>query len=153
LQHRLLTARQAAQQEARLVANPALANPTIVVITDRNDLDDQLFGTFSLCQSLLRQTPRQADSRDELKQLLSRPSGGVILTTIQKFSPTKGEDYPLLTDRRNVIVIADEAGVIKIVMTGSAADPPEWQTHLANKGGGKRAAICSPSVPAIPMLR
>ncbi|MGB5833281.1 MAG: type I restriction endonuclease subunit R [Thiohalocapsa sp.] len=93
----------------RLVANPVLANPTIVVITDRNDLDDQLFGTFSLCQSLLRQTPQQADSRDELKQLLSRPSGGVIFTTIQKFSPTKGEDYPLLTDRRNVIVIADEA--------------------------------------------
>ena len=93
----------------RLVANPALANPTIVVITDRNDLDDQLFGTFSLCQSLLRQTPQQADSRDELKQLLSRPSGGVIFTTIQKFSPAKGEDYPLLTDRRNVIVIADEA--------------------------------------------
>ena len=93
----------------RLVGNPALANPTIVVLTDRNDLDDQLFGTFSLCQSLLRQTPQQADSREELKRLLSRSSGGVIFTTIQKFSPAKGEDYPLLTDRCNVIVIVDEA--------------------------------------------
>lgn len=94
----------------RIVADPALENPTIVVITDRNDLDDQLFGTFSLCKDLLRQTPQQADSREDLQRMLSRPSGGVIFTTIQKFSPVKGEtDYPLLTDRRNVVVIADEA--------------------------------------------
>jgi type I restriction enzyme R subunit len=94
----------------RIVADPALANPTIVVITDRNDLDDQLFGTFSLCKDLLRQTPQQADSREDLQRVLSRPSGGVIFTTIQKFSPAKGEsDYPVLTDRRNVVVIADEA--------------------------------------------
>ncbi|MBK1724148.1 type I restriction endonuclease subunit R [Thiocystis violacea] len=94
----------------RIVADPALANPTIVVITDRNDLDDQLFGTFSLCKDLLRQTPQQADSREDLQKVLSRPSGGVIFTTIQKFSPAKGErDYPVLTDRRNVVVIADEA--------------------------------------------
>jgi type I restriction enzyme R subunit len=92
----------------RIVADPALENPTIVVITDRNDLDDQLFGTFSLCKDLLRQTPQQADSREDLQRMLSRPSGGVIFTTIQKFSPAKGEtDYPLLTDRRNVVVIAD----------------------------------------------
>ena len=94
----------------RIVADPALANPTIVVITDRNDLDDQLFGTFSLCQDLLRQPPQQADSREDLERLLNRPSGGVVFTTIQKFAPAKGESaYPVLTDRRNVVVIADEA--------------------------------------------
>ena len=94
----------------RIVADPALDNPTIVVITDRNDLDDQLFGTFSLCKDLLRQTPQQAESREDLQKVLSRSSGGVIFTTIQKFSPAKGESgYPVLTDRRNVVVIADEA--------------------------------------------
>ena len=94
----------------RIIADPALANPTVVVITDRNDLDDQLFGTFSLCLDLLRQTPQQADSREDLQRLLSRPAGGVIFTTIQKFAPAKGESgYPVLTDRRNVVVIADEA--------------------------------------------
>jgi type I restriction enzyme, R subunit len=94
----------------QIVANPAMENPTIVVITDRNDLDDQLFGTFSMCRDLLRQTPQQADSRAELQKVLERPSGGVIFTTIQKFAPEKGEtDYPVLTDRRNVVVIADEA--------------------------------------------
>ena len=93
-----------------IIADPALENPTIVIITDRNDLDDQLFSTFSLFHDLLRQTPQQADSREDLQRLLSRPSGGVIFTTIQKFSPAKGEtDYPVLTDRRNVVVIADEA--------------------------------------------
>ncbi|MVF24614.1 type I restriction endonuclease subunit R [Methylocaldum sp. BRCS4] len=94
----------------QIVKHPAMENPTLLIITDRNDLDDQLFGTFSMCKELLRQTPQQADSRDELRRLLDRPSGGVIFTTIQKFAPESGEtDYPLLTDRRNVIVIADEA--------------------------------------------
>ncbi|MGH7103644.1 MAG: type I restriction endonuclease subunit R, partial [Acetobacteraceae bacterium] len=94
----------------RLVRTPKLENPTIVVITDRNDLDDQLFGTFSMCRDLIRQTPQQAGDRDALRRLLDRSSGGVIFTTIQKFSPEDGRnDYPLLTDRRNVIVIADEA--------------------------------------------
>jgi type I restriction enzyme, R subunit len=94
----------------QLVHRPELENPTIVVLTDRNDLDDQLFGTFSMCRDLIRQTPQQAANRDELRGLLDRPSGGVIFTTIQKFSPEDGQvDYPLLTDRRNVIVIADEA--------------------------------------------
>ncbi|MBK1631681.1 DEAD/DEAH box helicase [Thiohalocapsa halophila] len=94
----------------RIIDESELANPTIVVITDRNDLDDQLFGTFSLCRALLRQTPQQADSREDLQRLLARPSGGVVFTTIQKFAPAKGEQaYPLLTDRRNVVVIADEA--------------------------------------------
>ena len=87
-----------------------MENPTLVIITDRNDLDDQLFGTFSMCKELLRQTPQQADDRPALRQLLNRPSGGVIFTTIQKFAPEPGTtDYPLLTDRRNVVVIADEA--------------------------------------------
>lgn len=88
----------------------AMANPTIVVITDRNDLDEQLFGTFTKCRDLIRQTPIQVDSRDDLQKQLNRVSGGVIFTTIQKFSPPKGEtEYPVLTDRRNVIIIADEA--------------------------------------------
>ena len=86
-----------------------LSNPTIVVITDRNDLDDQLFGTFADCRQLLRQTPIQADDRDTLKNLLRVASGGVIFTTIQKFHPESGNVYEMLTDRSNVIVIADEA--------------------------------------------
>jgi len=86
-----------------------LSNPTIVIITDRNDLDDQLFGTFADCRQLLRQTPVQADDRDTLKNLLRVASGGVIFTTIQKFQPESGNVYETLTDRSNVIVIADEA--------------------------------------------
>ncbi|MCJ2541531.1 type I restriction endonuclease subunit R [Thermostichus vulcanus] len=94
----------------QLVRRPELENPTIVVITDRNDLDDQLFSTFAMCRDLIRQTPQQADSREDLQTLLNRASGGVVFTTIQKFAPTKGETtYPVLSDRRNVIVIADEA--------------------------------------------
>lgn len=93
-----------------IVRSRELANPTLVVLTDRNDLDDQLFGTFSLCRDLIRQTPEQADSRDDLRRLLDRASGGVIFTTVQKFSPEQGEEsFPLLTDRHNVIVMADEA--------------------------------------------
>jgi type I restriction enzyme, R subunit len=93
----------------QLVRRPELENPTIVVITDRNDLDDQLFGTFAMCQDLIRQTPQQADSREDLQAILNRASGGVVFTTIQKFAPAKGETtYPLLSDRRNII-IADEA--------------------------------------------
>lgn len=94
----------------QLVRRPELENPTIVVITDRNDLDDQLFGTFSMCRDLIRQTPIQANSREDLQSALSRASGGVIFTTIQKFSPPTGEAvYPMLSDRRNIVVIADEA--------------------------------------------
>lgn len=88
----------------------ALDNPTVVVITDRNDLDDQLFGTFAASSQLLRQTPRQADSREELKELLKVGSGGVIFTTIQKFQPDDGTSvYEQLSDRTNIVVIADEA--------------------------------------------
>ena len=94
----------------QIIAHPAMENPTIVVITDRNDLDDQLFGTFAMCRDLLRQTPQQADSREDLQKVLTRPSGGVVFTTIQKFKPEHGEtEYPVLTERRNVVVIADEA--------------------------------------------
>jgi type I restriction enzyme R subunit len=94
----------------QLVRHPALENPTIVVVTDRNDLDDQLFATFSMCKDLIRQTPIQADSREDLQKALTRAAGGVVFTTIQKFAPSKGESaYPVLTERRNVIVIADEA--------------------------------------------
>jgi type I restriction enzyme, R subunit len=94
----------------QIIKHPAMQNPTLVVLTDRNDLDDQLFGTFSMCKDLVRQTPIQAEGRDHLRKLLDRPSGGVIFTTLQKFSPEDGtNDYPVLTDRRNVIVIADEA--------------------------------------------
>lgn len=87
-----------------------LDNPTIVVITDRNDLDDQLFDTFVGCKQLLRQDPTQAESREQLMKLLKVVSGGIVFTTIQKFLPEDGgEYYPLLSDRRNIVVIADEA--------------------------------------------
>ena len=86
-----------------------LDNPTIVVLTDRNDLDDQLFGTFSGCQDLLRQAPVQAETRENLQELLTVSSGGIVFTTIQKFLPEKGDDYPVLSKRRNIVVIADEA--------------------------------------------
>ncbi|MDI9849981.1 type I restriction endonuclease subunit R [Rhodoblastus sp. 17X3] len=94
----------------QIIKHPAMENPTLVVLTDRNDLDDQLFSTFSMCKDLLRQTPLQAEDRDHLRKLLDRPSGGVIFTTLQKFSPDAGTtDYAVLTERRNVVVIADEA--------------------------------------------
>ncbi len=94
----------------KLVLSDELQNPTIVVITDRNDLDDQLFATFGKSTDLLRQEPVQATSRTELRNLLTRESGGVIFTTIHKFAPEdKGDNVPILTDRKNVIVIADEA--------------------------------------------
>ena len=93
-----------------IVREPAMENPTIVVLTDRNDLEDQLFGTFSRCQDLLRQPPVQAESRADLRRKLSVESGGVVFTTIQKFFPEeKGDTHPTLSDRRNVVVIADEA--------------------------------------------
>ncbi|HOV82771.1 MAG TPA: type I restriction endonuclease subunit R [Methanothrix sp.] len=94
----------------KIIVHPAMQNPTLVVLTDRNDLDDQLFDTFAACQELLRQAPVQAEDRESLKKLLSVASGGVIFTTIQKFSPEDDmERYPLLSDRRNIVFIADEA--------------------------------------------
>ncbi len=104
---------------ARVIQEPAMQNPTLVVLTDRNDLDDQLFGQFQRCHEILRQTPVQAESRAHLQELLNRASGGVIFTTIQKFLPEKGDPpapglrqagkMTCLSNRRNIIVIADEA--------------------------------------------
>ncbi|MGH8512378.1 MAG: type I restriction endonuclease subunit R, partial [Gammaproteobacteria bacterium] len=94
----------------RVILHPSMANPTIVVLTDRNDLDDQLFGTFARCRDLLRQPPVQATNRADLRARLAVASGGVIFTTIQKFLPDdSGDRHPLLSDRRNIVVIADEA--------------------------------------------
>ena len=87
----------------------AMDNPTILVITDRNDLDDQLFDTFAASKQLLRQEPIQAENRDHLKDLLKVASGGVVFTTIQKFQPDEGNIYETLSERQNIIVIADEA--------------------------------------------
>ena len=94
----------------RVILEPEMANPTLVILTDRNDLDDQLFGTFSRCKELLRQPPVQAESRADMRAKLNVNAGGVIFTTIQKFFPEeKGDQHPLLSDRRNIVVIADEA--------------------------------------------
>ncbi len=93
-----------------IAREPAMENPTIVVLTDRNDLDDQLFGTFARCQDLLGQPPAQAESRADLRKKLSVASGGVVFTTIQKFYPEeRGDTHPSLSSRRNIVVIADEA--------------------------------------------
>ena len=94
----------------RIIREPAMANPTIVVLTDRNDLDDQLFATFSRCKDLMRQPPVQAESRKRLRELLDVEAGGVVFTTIQKFMPDeKGDRHPLLSNRANIVVVADEA--------------------------------------------
>ena len=94
----------------RLARDLAMENPTIVVLTDRNDLDDQLFGTFARCADLLRQPPAQAESRADLRARLAVQAGGVVFTTVQKFFPDeKGDRHPLLSERRNIVVIADEA--------------------------------------------
>ena len=93
-----------------IIWRPEMRNPTLVVITDRNDLDDQLFGTFARCSQLLRQTPEQARDRGHLRELLRVASGGVVFTTVQKFFPEGDElRFPELSDRRNIVVIADEA--------------------------------------------
>jgi len=94
----------------RVILHPAMQNPTIVVLTDRNDLDDQLFGTFARCKELLRQPPAQAVDRADLREKLKVAAGGVVFSTIQKFFPEeKGDRHPVLSDRRNIVVIADEA--------------------------------------------
>ena len=94
----------------RVILHPEMANPTIVVLTDRNDLDDQLFGTFARCRDLLRQPPVQAADRADLRAKLAVAPGGVVFTTIQKFFPEeKGDRHRVLSDRRNIVVIADEA--------------------------------------------
>jgi len=94
---------------ARIVRHPAMQNPTLVVLTDRNDLDDQLFGQFQRCHDMLGQMPVQAGGREDLRALLNRASGGVVFTTIHKFMAEKGEAMPCLSTRQNIVVIADEA--------------------------------------------
>lgn len=94
---------------ARVVLHPAMQNPTLVVLTDRNDLDDQLFGQFQRCADILGQLPIQAEGREHLRELLNRASGGVVFTTIHKFMHEKGEAMPELSARQNIVVIADEA--------------------------------------------
>jgi type I restriction enzyme R subunit len=94
---------------ARMVRHPAMQNPTLVVLTDRNDLDDQLFGQFQRCADMLGQVPVQAGSREQLRELLNRASGGVVFTTIHKFMPESGEPMSALSTRQNIVVIADEA--------------------------------------------
>jgi type I restriction enzyme, R subunit len=95
----------------KLTQQPEMQNPTVVVVTDRNDLDGQLFQTFMGSRSLLKETPQQAEDRDQLRALLAgRPAGGIIFTTVQKFAPEKDkEQFPMLSDRTNIVVIADEA--------------------------------------------
>ncbi len=93
----------------QIITHPQMGNPTIVMLTDRNDLDDQLFGIFGNCVGLLRQTPVQANNRVHIKELLKVSGGGVIFTTIQKFAPAEGNVYETLSDRTNIVVVADEA--------------------------------------------
>jgi len=116
----------------KVIRHPKMQNPTLVVITDRNDLDDQLFGTFALCHELLRQKPVQAEDRGQLRELLQVASGGVVFTTLQKFTPEPGEKYPELTNRRNVIVIADEAHRSQYGLKARVVKPKDRdEAHIA----------------------
>ncbi|BBL65180.1 Type I restriction-modification system, restriction subunit R [Methanosarcina mazei TMA] len=111
----------------------AMDNPTLVVITDRNDLDDQLFDTFAASKQLLRQEPVQAEDRDHLKQLLNVASGGIVFTTIQKFQPEEGNVYPKLSDRKNIIVIADEAHRTQYGFKAKNVDVKDEQGNVIGK--------------------
>lgn len=111
----------------------ALDNPTVVVITDRNDLDDQLFDTFASSTQLLRQEPKQADNRDELKELLKVASGGVIFSTIQKFQPDEGNVYETLSERENIVVIADEAHRTQYGFKAKTIDDKDYQGNVVGK--------------------
>ncbi|MEQ1730447.1 MAG: type I restriction endonuclease subunit R, partial [Vicinamibacterales bacterium] len=115
----------------KLMQHPLMANPTLVIVTDRNDLDNQLFGVFAGAAELLHETPVQADTRPKLRELLAqRPSGGIIFTTIQKFTPGEDEDsFPVLSDRNNIVVICDEAHRSQY---GFGASMPKLQKQLAD---------------------
>ncbi len=112
-----------------LMAHPQMGNPTLLVVTDRNDLDNQLFGVFAAASEMLRETPMQAETRPELRRLLAnRPSGGIIFTTIQKFTPGADEDsFPVLSDRRNIVVICDEAHRSQYGFEAKLPPPPSVQ--------------------------
>lgn len=111
----------------------AMHNPTVLVITDRNDLDDQLFDTFAASKQLLRQEPVQAEDRNHLKELLKVASGGVVFTTIQKFQPEEGNVYELLSDRRNIVVIADEAHRTQYGFKAKTVDAKDYQGKVTGK--------------------
>lgn len=111
----------------------ALDNPTILVITDRNDLDDQLFDTFAACKQLLRQEPQQAESREQLKTLLQVASGGVVFSTIQKFQPEEGNIYDCLSNRRNIVVIADEAHRTQYGFSAKTVDDKDESGQVIGK--------------------
>ncbi len=110
-----------------------LANPTLLVITDRNDLDDQLFDTFAASKQLLRQEPIQANDRQHLKELLKVASGGVVFTTIQKFQPDKGNVYETLSERQNIVVIADEAHRTQYGFQAKTIDDKDAQGNVIGK--------------------
>lgn len=111
----------------------ALDNPTILVITDRNDLDDQLFDTFAASKQLLRQEPVQAEDRNQLKELLKVGSGGVVFTTIQKFQPENGNVYELLSNRENIVVIADEAHRTQYGFKAKTIDEKDKNKNIVGK--------------------
>lgn len=111
----------------------ALDNPTILVITDRNDLDDQLFDTFAASKQLLRQEPVQAEDRNQLKELLKVASGGVVFATVQKFQPEEGNVYELLSDRNNIVVIADEAHRTQYGFKAKTIDAKDGQGNVVGK--------------------
>jgi type I restriction enzyme R subunit len=111
----------------------ALDNPTILVITDRNDLDDQLFDTFAASKQLLRQEPVQADDRNQLKDLLKVASGGVVFTTIQKFQPEEGNVYETLSERKNIVVIADEAHRTQYGFKAKTIDAKDERGNVVGK--------------------
>jgi type I restriction enzyme R subunit len=111
----------------------ALDNPTVLVITDRNDLDDQLFDTFAASRQLIRQDPQQVSSRDDLKDKLKVASGGVIFTTIQKFQPEEGNVYETLSQRENIVVIADEAHRTQYGFKAKTVDARDEEGHVVGK--------------------
>lgn len=111
----------------------ALDNPTILVITDRNDLDDQLFDTFAASKQLLRQEPVQAEDRNQLKELLKVASGGVVFATVQKFQPDEGNVYELLSDRKNIVVIADEAHRTQYGFKAKTIDAKDEKGNVVGK--------------------
>ena len=110
-----------------------LDNPTILVITDRNDLDDQLFDTFAASKQLLRQEPVQAEDRNQLKELLKVASGGVVFATVQKFQPEEGNIYELLSDRKNIVVIADEAHRTQYGFKAKTIDAKDGKGNVVGK--------------------
>lgn len=128
---------------ARVMQEPQLENPTIVVITDRNDLDGQLFGVFSLAQDLLREQPVQVSTRQDLRaKLANRPSGGIVFATIQKFMPGEDEDtFPVLSDRRNIVVIADEAHRTQYGFEAKLKGKPGHETYQVGYAQHLRDAL------------